>query len=141
MPSAPVLLDEVQQDDRVGHDDADQHQEPDQGADADGSLGQEEGREGADRRQRQAEHDDERVDQRVEDQHHHDVDEQDRDGHRDEEAAEGLGHLLGDAAELGGYAGKLAVGLRACRSPSGSRSRLRRCPCSSESAEIVAAGD
>ena len=92
-------LDEVEQDDRVGDHDADQHQEADQGADADRPAGEEQRREGADRRQREAEQDDERGDQRVEREHHHHVDQQDGDGHRREQAAEGLVLLLGHAGQ------------------------------------------
>ena len=72
------LFHEVQQHDGVGDHDADEHQEPDEGADADRLARDEQRREGADGRQRQAEQDDQRVDQRPEQEHHHEVDEQDR---------------------------------------------------------------
>ena len=48
-PSTAQPLDEVEQDDRVGDHDPDEHQEPDEGADADRLAGQVERREGADR--------------------------------------------------------------------------------------------
>ena len=92
-------FDEVEQHDRVGHHDPDQHQEPDQRADADGPSGQVQRREGADRREREREQDDERRDERVEGQDHREVDEQDRDGHRGEQAPERLVLLLRDARE------------------------------------------
>ena len=99
-PSRSQPLDEVEQDDRVGDHDADEHQEADERADADRAAGQEQRREGADGRQRQAEQDDERGDQRVEGQDHHHVDEQDGDAHRGEQAAERLVLLLADAGQL-----------------------------------------
>ena len=86
-------LDEVEQHDRVGDHDPDEHQEADEGADADGPARDVQRREGADRRERQGEQDDERGDERVEGQDHHQVDEQDRDAHRGEQAAERLGLL------------------------------------------------
>jgi len=55
--------------------------------------------ESADRRQRQAEQDDERGDQGVEREHHRHVHDQDRHRHREVQAAERLVHLLGDAGE------------------------------------------
>ena len=50
-------------------------------------------------RERQAEQDDERGDERVEGQDHHHVDEQDGDAHRGEQPAERLVLLLGDAGQ------------------------------------------
>ena len=66
---------------------------------ADRPAGDEQRREGTDRRERQAEQDDERRHQRVEGEHHHEVDEQDRDAHGGEEAAERLALLRRDAGE------------------------------------------
>ena len=89
-PLALQLLHEVEQHDGVGDHDADQHQEADHGADAQWVAGDEQRRDGADERQRQAEQDDERRDERAQGQHHHDVDHQDGDAHREEQRAEGL---------------------------------------------------
>ena len=108
----PQLLHEVQQHDGVGDHDADEHQEPDEGADADGLARDEQRREGADGRERQAEQDDQRVDQRPEQEHHHEVDEQDGHAHRQEQAAERLALLLRGARQLDGHArGDGATGL------------------------------
>ena len=60
----------------------------------------------ADRRERQAEQDDERGDERVEREDHHHVDQQDRDAHRGEQATERLVLLLGDAGERDVDAGR-----------------------------------
>ena len=79
---------------------------------ADRPAGEVQRRERADRRERQAEQDDERRDERVEGQDHHHVDQQDGHAHRGEQAAEGLVLLLGDAGELDVDAGRdAAVGL------------------------------
>ena len=105
-----------------------------------GPAGQEQRREGADRRERQAEQDDERRDQRVEREDHHQVDEQDRDAHRGEQAAERLVLLLRDARQLDGHAGRdLASGLERVLG----WTPLETAPVSSLviSAVIVAAGD
>ena len=108
----PQLLDEVEQHDRVGHDDADEHQEADERAESDRPVRDEQRREGTDGRERQAEQDDERRDQRVEGEHHHQVDEQDRDAHRGEQPAEGLVLLRGHAAR-----GRPGRSVGSCRRP------------------------
>jgi hypothetical protein len=64
-----------------------------------GPAGEERRRGRADGREWQAEQDDERGDERVERQHHRHVDDEDRDAHRDEQAAEGLALLLADPGE------------------------------------------
>ena len=93
------LLHTIEQHDGVRHHDADQHQEPNECRNADWTIRDQECREGTNHGERQAEHDDKWINQRVEDQHHGQVHKQDCDGHRREEAAERLVLLLRHAGE------------------------------------------
>ena len=104
-PLLAVLVDEVDEHDRVRDDDADEHEHADEGCHAERHARRdlEEDRPGRGERHRDEE--EQRLPQRLERRDHHDVDDQDRGEHRETELPEGI--LL-----LGEHTADLRVGPR-----------------------------
>ena len=132
---AAELLDEVEQHDGVGHDDADQHEQADEARHAQAGAGDEEQDDGADGGERDADQQDERVQEAAEGRHHDDVDDQDGDQHGD---ARGCGRRRSSSRSRRRATRSRRRASRPCRARPGCRSRPRRCCCSTTAAVIVA---
>ena len=107
----------VDEQDGVADDDAGQHDDADVGLHAERRVGEEQRADDADGRQRDREHDDERVAQRLVLRRHHRVDEDDREDEHELQLAERLGLFLDLVAEADREA------LRHLRSPAAAPER------------------
>ena len=96
----PVLVDQVDQHDRVRHHDADQHQHTDQRRDTERDAGDDLQEDRTGRRERHRDEQQQRLTQRPERRDHHDVDDQDGREQRDPELRERIRLAGGDAADL-----------------------------------------
>ena len=116
-PSAAQLVGEVDEQDRVLRDQAHQHDHADHREDVERLAGEVEPAERADHRQRQRQHDRERLDEAVELRREDHVDEHDREEQRDAHVAEALAHRVGHADEAGDEIGRDDASWRRRRRP------------------------
>ena len=123
-----VLVDQVDQHDGVGHDDADQHQHTHQAGQAQRGAGQPQRQDGPGGRERDGHQQDQRLDQGLEQPHQHHVDQQDGRDHGESQLPERLVDVGGHTADFPGDALGQVEGLH------------RRGDLVADGADVVAAG-